>query len=143
MEFCTDTRGYCLAIDARDTFAIQAGGRSGTPTIEIPVINGNIVKVTVQFIAQNPSSGGFNYHVVATSSDAKQLISRAPSICSGNTGWQTCQRDEYFLVTLPPNTGQEDATFEVNFGESGGAVNANAGSYIIAAQIIGSSTITT
>ena len=140
-EFCNDANTFCLVEDTRTTFTIQAGGRSGTPTLEIPIVNGNIVRVTAQFVANNTSGNGFGYKVIATSSDARAIGVRGVNTFSGAPGWQVCQRDDIFLITLPPNVAQDDATFEINFSEISGAVSAEAGSLILMAQIIGSSLI--
>ena len=129
-EISNDSRSVAVVEDSRATFAVQVGGRSGTPTIEIPVTNGNMIEVTCQFIAKNPD-GGFSYTLKSASSDTVKLTQRADSICESSAGWQSCVRTDYFLVKLPPNTGADDATFETVFDAGGMSNPGDAGSILI------------
>lgn len=136
-ELSNDSRTYFVVEDTRATFDVQVGGRSGTPTIEVPVVNGNLVEVTCQFIAQNPG-GGFAYSIDSLSNDAVKLTRRAENISQDSTGWQSCIRTDLFRAHLPQATADEDVTFEVKF-EAGGLSNpGKAGSFVLIARVVGS-----
>ena len=137
-EFCTDSRTFCFIEDDRSTFDVQYGGRSGTPTIEIPVINGNIVEVTTQFMARNPN-GGFYYTIVATSSDAQKITTRNDNVSQKSAGWQSCVRTDYFRISLPQNVAEDDATFEVEFSQNDLNDPGQAGAFLISARLVGNS----
>lgn len=139
-EFTNDSRSLAVIEDSRATFDVQVGGRSGTPILEIPVVNGNLIEVTCQFIAKNPS-GGFSYTLKSASSDTVKLTRRADSICESSAGWQSCVRTDYFLVKLPAGTGADDATFEAVFDAGGMSNPGEAGSFILIAKIVGSQLI--
>ena len=140
IEFCNDARTVCVVEDDRATFDVTVGGRSGTPTLEIPVINGNLVEVTCQFIAKNPY-GGFDYDIKATSSDARKLTQRAANIVESSAGWQSCVRTDYFLAIVPGAAANDDITFEVFFGAGGMSNPGQAGSFLLTAKIVGSNMI--
>ncbi len=119
---------------------MEVGGRSGTPTIEVPIINGNIIEVTCQFMATNPN-GGFSYNIKSVSSDTTKLTRRADSISQLSAGWQSFTRTDYFVATLPNNVGQDDATFEVEFSAGGLSNPGQVNSFILIAKIVGSKII--
>ncbi|MEM8929929.1 MAG: hypothetical protein AAGE94_02075 [Acidobacteriota bacterium] len=134
-EISNDSRNVIIVEDTRATFTIESGGRSGTPTIEVPVTNGNMLEVNCQFIA-NPSSDVV-YEIKSLSNDTTKLT-RRPANTAGNTGgWQVATRTDYFIATLPPGDGADDATFEVLFSSGSG----EAGSFLLVAKIVGSKLI--
>ena len=140
MEITNDSRTVAFVEDPRSTFDVQTGGRSGTPTVEIPVINGNMIEVTCQFIASNPN-GGFTYEIKSVSNDAVRLTTRGANIVEKTAGWQSCVRTDYFLAKLPQATADEDATFEVMFDAGGLSNPGEAGSFLLTAKVIGSKLI--
>lgn len=140
MELSNDSRNLFIVEDTRATFNVQTGGRSGTPTIEVPVINGNMVEVTCQFIAKNPN-GGFSYEIKPLSADATRLTRRAANIVEDAAGWQCCVRTDYFLATVPDASADEDVTFEVEFGDGGLSNPGEAGSFLLIARLAGSKLI--
>jgi hypothetical protein len=74
------------------TWDVTPGGRSGTPVLEMrDITNGNILQVTVTFLARtngSDRSNGFAYTVNNTTNDA-QALSAQESVVQGNNGFQT------------------------------------------------------
>ena len=138
-EITNDSNTIAYVEDERGAFPIQPGGRSGTPTVELPVVNGNLVQVSCQFAA-NCESGTFGYEVKSSSGDARQLTSRSATLQS-STGWSSCMRTDVFLVTLPSGAAQDDVTFEVVFSEPDGSFSAQADHFLLSAQVVGSKVI--
>ena len=97
------------------------------------VTNGNLLEVTCQFCVKTANS--LTYEIQSVSSDTKRLTQRAANTVSETGGWQVATRTDYFLATLPPGDGADDATFEVHFGGDAGA---QAGSFLLRAKIVGS-----
>lgn len=137
-ELSNDARTFVWTEDSRATFDIQTGGRSGTPTLEVPVINGNLVEVTCQFTAT--TDGAFTYEVKSVSDDAVRLTKRPANTFASAAGMQTCVRTDVFLAKLPDATASDDVTFEVFFGADGSATS-QAGSFLLTARLVGSSLI--
>ena len=135
-EISNDSRTVYFIEDDRATFDVSTGGRSGTPTIEVHVTNGNLIEVTCQFTVK--TAGTLTYDIQSASSDTTKLTRRAASTASDTGGWQVATRTDYFIATLPPGDGADDATFEVIFGGDSGA---EAGSFLLRSKIVGSKLI--
>ncbi|MCG8458512.1 MAG: hypothetical protein MI919_19720 [Holophagales bacterium] len=138
-EITNDANTVAYIEDPRGEFPIQPGGRSGTPTVELPVVNGNLIEVSCQFAA-DCDSGTFGYAVKSTSSDADQLTQRSATLQSAS-GWSSCSRTDIFLVTLPSGAAQDDVTFEVVFSDPDGSFSAKAAHFLLSAKVVGSKII--
>ncbi|MEM9597126.1 MAG: hypothetical protein AAGD06_22830 [Acidobacteriota bacterium] len=132
-----DSRSLVVVEDDRATFDVDTGGRSGTPLVEIQVVNGNLVEVSCEFIAKNPQ-GGFSYEIKATSADAQKVSRRPANLSESSAGWQSCTRTDYFLIQTSEGVGADDATFEVFFGDGGLSNPGQAGSFQLSARLVGS-----
>ena len=83
----TITLSGTVSFESRSgTWALELGGKSGTPTVEISVTNRNIIKVTAQFNGSNGSAPGFYFDIVSLNPDVKALTPTT-GIAQGNTGW--------------------------------------------------------
>lgn len=99
---------------------ITAGGRSGTPVLELPnITKGNTLKVTVTFLAKTGSSdtSGFDYTVEAANHDDVVPLSSQTSTVQTSPGWSTTTKTVFFEAKVNSQTGVEDVDFQVVFSK--------------------------
>ncbi len=100
------------------SWAVQVGGRSDTPVLEMPnITKGNTLRITATFLAKTAgnSNSGFQYSLKATSANDALALSAQESIVQGNAGWQTTTKTVFFEARINSPTGVEEIDFEITF----------------------------
>ena len=135
----TITLSGTVSFESRSsTWALELGGKSGTPTVEISVTNRNIIKVTAQFNGSNGSAPGFYFDIVSLNPDVKALTPTT-GIAQGNTGWTSCVQIDFFLAELPQNQTHDTVDFEDHFLQNDlGGDGQRLNNFVLIAEIVGS-----
>ena len=110
------------------------GGASGTPSITVPnVLEGAVLKVTVEFEVDTGTDGGFYYGM--TSAQIPDAMSPAQRAVAGVEGWQNVSMSSFWRHS-PGNGTAEDVTFKLDITTGGYSKHGKIGQFLMFAELV-------